>query len=85
MANPLPLNAAQIDSLLRSLAQEVHCDPQELRQQLQNGNLSSLSRSMSSSDTQQLQQLLKNPIQLQKAMNSPEMKELLRRIQGHSS
>lgn len=82
MSNPLPLSPAQMESLLQSLAQQLHCDPNQLRQQLQSGNLSAVTRSMNGSDVQQVQNLLKDPRQLQQVMNSPEMKELLRRIQN---
>lgn len=81
MSNPVPLSPAQVESLLQSLAQQLHCDPNQLRQQLQNGNLSAVTRSMSNSDVQQVKNLLNDPKQLQQVMNSPEMKELLRRIQ----
>lgn len=81
MSNPVPLSPAQVESLLQSLAQQLHCDPNQLRQQLQNGNLSAVTRSMSDSDVQQVKNLLNDPKQLQQVMNSPEMKELLRRIQ----
>ena len=82
MSNPVNLSPEQMDALLRSLAQQLPTDPATLRQQLQSGNIASLARSMGGDASRQVQQLLRDPKQLQQAMNSPEMKELLRRIQG---
>ena len=81
MAN-IHLSPAQMESLIQSLAQQLHCDPNQLRQQLQSGNFGGIASSMGGDPAQQVQQLLKDPRQLQQVMNSPEMKELLRRIQG---
>lgn len=81
MSNPVPLSPGQMESLIQSLAQQLHCDPNQLRQQLQSGNFSAVTRSMSNSDVQQVKKLMNDPKQLQQVMNSPEMKELLRRIQ----
>lgn len=77
-----PLNPKQAELLLHSLAQQLHCDPNQLRQQLQSGNIGGIASSMDGDSAKQLQALLKNPRQLQQVMNSPEMKELLRRIQS---
>jgi len=74
------LSPAQQEALIRSLAAQLHCDPNNLRQQLQQGNYASIA-AMGGSDGQQLQRLLRDPKQLQQLMNSAEMKELLRRIQ----
>ena len=82
MPNPIHLTPAQTEALIQSLAQQLHCDPNTLRQQLQSGNIGGIANSMGGDAARQVQQLLKNPQQLQQAMNSPEMKELLRRIQG---
>ena len=72
-----PLNPVQMERLLHSLAHQLHCDPNQLRQQLQSGNISGIASSMDGDSAKQLQALLKNPRQLQQVMNSPEMKELL--------
>ncbi len=76
------LSAAQTDNLIQALAQQLHCDPNQLRQQLQSGNIHAVTNSMDKNSAQQLQNLLQSPRQLQQVMNSPEMKELLRKLQG---
>ena len=81
MSNPVNLDPRQVEVLLQSLAQQMGCSPESLRQQLQSGNISGITSSMGESG-RQVQQLLKDPRQLQQAMNSPQMRELLRRIQG---
>lgn len=75
------LSAAQADNLIQALAQQLHCDPNQLRQQLQSGNIRAVTNSMDKNSAQQLQNLLQSPRQLQQVMNSPEMKELLRKLQ----
>ncbi len=77
-----PLNPMQMETLLHSLAKQLRCDPNYLRQQLQSGNINGIASSLDSDSAKQLQALLKNPRQLQQVMNSPEMKELLRKIQS---
>lgn len=80
---PAPqLSPTQQERLLQTLAQQLRCDPNQLRMQLQNGNLGAVTKSMDSNSAQQLQNLLRSPQQLQQVMNSPEMKELLRKLQG---
>lgn len=79
MENPIKLSQTQFENLLNSMAKQLNCSPEMLRSQLQNGNFNGIASSVGA-DANQLQQLLKNPQQLQKTLNSPEMKELLRRI-----
>lgn len=81
MAAP-QLNPTQVEQLLQTLAAQLRCDPNQLRQQLQNGNFGAVASSLNPNDAQQVQNLLKNPKQLQQVMNSAEMKELLRKLQG---
>lgn len=77
-----PLNQAQADFLIQTLARQLRCDPNQLRQQLQSKNIGGLTSSMDADSARQLKSVLSNPQQLQQMMNSPEMKELLRKIQG---
>ena len=81
MATP-QLSPAQMEQLIRSLAQQLRCDPNQLRQQLQSGNFGAVTSALNQNDAQQVQNLLRNPRQLQQVMNSPEMKELLWKLQG---
>ena len=81
MAAP-QLNPTQVEQLLQTLAAQLCCDPNQLRQQLQSGNFGVVASSLNPNDAQQVQNLLKNPKQLQQVMNSAEMKELLRKLQG---
>ena len=81
MAAP-QLNPTQVEQLLQTLAAQLRCDPNQLRQQLQSGNFGVVASSLKPNDAQQVQNLLKNPKQLQQVMNSAEMKELLRKLQG---
>ena len=77
-----PLNQAQADFLIQTLARQLHCDLNQLRQQLQSKNIGGITSSMDADSARQLKSVLSNPQQLQQMMNSPEMKELLRKIQG---
>ena len=76
------LNPAQADFLIEPRARQLHCDPNQLRQQLQSKNIGGITSSMDADSARQLKSVLSNPQQLQQMMNSPEMKELLRKIQG---
>lgn len=75
------LNAAQTQRLLQSLAQQLGCDPSALQQQLSQGDLRAVDASLGADGAAQLRRLLQDPKQLSQAMNSPEMQELLRRLQ----
>ncbi len=79
MDRPVSLSPKQVQQLMTTLSQQLHCDPNQLRQMLQSGNFAS---ALKGNDAQQLQSLLRDPNQLKQVMNSPEMQELLRRIQG---
>jgi len=75
------LSAAQTQRLIQSLAQQLGCDPNSLQQQLRQGDLRAVDASLGADGAAQLRQLLQDPKQLAQAMNSPQMKELLRRLQ----
>ena len=75
------LNAAQTQRLLQSLAQQLGCDPSALQQQLSQGDLRAVDASLGADGAAQLRRLLHDPKQLSQAVNSPEMQELLRRLQ----
>ncbi len=79
MDRPVSLSPKQVQQLLTALSQQLNCDPNQLRQMLQSGNFAS---ALKGNDAQQLQSLLRNPKQLKQLMNSPDMQELLRRLQG---
>ncbi len=79
MDRPISLSPQQVQQLLLTLSQQLHCDVNQLQQMLRNGNFAS---ALKGQDAQQLQNLLRDPRQLKQAMNSPEMKELLKKIQG---
>lgn len=81
MAAP-QLSPAQMNQLIQTLAAQLHCSPDQLRQQLQSGNFGAVTASLNQNDARQVQNLLRDPRQLQQIMNSPEMKELLRKLQG---
>ncbi len=79
MDRPISLSPQQVQQLLTALSQQLNCDVNQLQQMLRSGSFAS---ALKGEDARQLQSLLRDPRQLQQAMNSPAMKELLRKIQG---
>ncbi len=61
--NQNQISPAQLELLLKMAGKQLHIDPQALRRQLENGDLSALG------NQQQMQQLLNDPQKMQELLN----------------
>lgn len=61
MTNQNPLSQAQLDLLLKMAGKQLHIDPNALKQQLERGDLSSISARLGNDMGNQLNSLLSDP------------------------
>lgn len=79
MANEF--SQAQLNMLLKMAGKKLGTDPETLRKALENGNADALLK-QSKGQNDQLKQVLSNPELASKLMDSPQAKELLKKLMG---
>lgn len=72
---PKNISERQLDSMLKMASQRLGRTPQELREQLQSGDLNKVG--INEQQQQQIGQLLKDPKALTQFMQQPQIKEIL--------
>ena len=77
MANEF--SQAQLNMLLKMAGKKLGTDPETLRKALENGNADALLK-QSKGRNDQLKQVLSNPELASKRMDSPQAKELLKKL-----
>ncbi len=77
MANEF--SQAQLNMLLKMAGKKLGTDPETLRKALENGNADALLK-QSKGRNDQLKQVLSNPELASKLMDSPQAKELLKKL-----
>ena len=77
MANEF--SQAQLNMLLKMAGKKLGTDPETLRKVLENGNADALLK-QSKGRNDQLKQVLSNPELASKLMDSPQAKELLKKL-----
>lgn len=77
MANDF--SQAQLNMLLKMAGKKLGTDPETLRKALENGNADALLK-QSKGRNDQLKQVLSNPELASKLMDSPQAKELLKKL-----
>lgn len=77
MANEF--SQAQLNMLLKMAGKKLGTDPETLRKALENGNADALLK-QSKGRNDQLKQVLSNPELVSKLMDSPQAKELLKKL-----
>ena len=79
MANEF--SQAQLNMFLKMAGKKLGTDPETLRKALENGNADALLK-QSKGQNDQLKQVLSNPELASKLMDSPQAKELLKKLMG---
>ncbi len=69
-----------MDNLIKTASKKLGTDPQALKKQIDSGNLEDIMKSLSPAQTQGLQQILNNPMLAQKLMDSPQAKEMIKKL-----
>lgn len=77
MSPSFQLNPSQIDFLLKTVGKQLNTNPDQLKSQIESGNINGIANSIGGEAGQKLQQVLNSPQQLQAIMNSPDMQKLL--------
>ena len=76
------LNNSEINNLLNGLSERLNTTPEQLRANLEKGNLDSVVSKMSSGQAKRLQKILDNPEQSEKILNSPQAQAIIKKPMG---
>jgi len=76
------LNQKGMDALLGMASKKFGTKPQDLKNDLQKGDLSKVMKGMNSAESQKLQQALSNKDMMNKVLNSPEAQALIKKLSG---
>lgn len=80
MNNPNQINPAQLNLLLKAAAKQLNTDPEQLKQQLQQGDLQSLNTNLSAQMQQQINQTLSDPKELRRVLSQTDLNQLLKNL-----
>lgn len=80
MNNPNQINPAQLNLLLKAAAKQLNTDPEQLKQQLQQGDLQSLNANLSAQIQQQINQTLSDPKELRRVLSQTDLNQLLKNL-----
>lgn len=76
------INNIEINNLLNGLSERLNTTPEQLRTNLEKGNLDSVVSKMSSGQAKRLQKILDNPEQSEKILNSPQAQAIIKKLMG---
>ena len=76
------INNSKINNLLNGLSERLNTTPQQLKANLEKGNLDSVVSKMSSGQAKRLQKILDNPEQSEKILNSPQAQAIIKKLMG---
>lgn len=76
------LNNSEINNLLNGLSGRLNTTPEQLKANLEKGNLDSVVSKMSSGQAKRLQKILDNPQQSEKILNSPQAQAIIKKLMG---
>jgi hypothetical protein len=76
------LNNNEMNSLLNSVSEKLNCSPQQLKSNLENGNLNSVINKMNSSQAKKIQKILDDPKESEKLLNSPQAQAIIKKLMG---
>ena len=80
MTNLPQISPAQLELLLKMAGKQLHIDPQELRRQLESGDLRAVSTGLSGQAGQQLDRLLADPQKVQQLLSQPDLQKFLQTL-----
>ncbi|MGN0476997.1 MAG: hypothetical protein ACI4HM_06625 [Ruminococcus sp.] len=76
------INNSEINNLLNGLSERLNTTPDQLKANLEKGNLDSVVSKMSSGQAKRLQKILDNPEQSEKILNSPQAQAIIKKLMG---
>ena len=80
MSNLPQISPAQLELLLKMAGKQLHIDPQELRRQLESGDLRAVSTGLDGQAGQQLDRLLADPQKVQQLLSQPDLQKFLQTL-----
>ena len=75
-----PLSQDKINSLLGMTSKKLGTDPDTLRRQLEQGNITDVVKNLGGEDAAQINRMLSNPKEMEKLFNSSQVKELIAKL-----
>ena len=76
------INNSEINNLLNGLSERLNTTPEQLKANLEKGNLDSVVSKMISGQAKRLQKILDNPQQSEKILNSPQAQAIIKKLMG---
>lgn len=76
------LNNSEINNLINGLSQRLDTPPEQLKENLEKGNLDSILNKMNSSQAKRIQKILDNKEQSEKILNSPQAQAIIKKLMG---
>ena len=76
------MNQKGMDALINMVSKKMGASPDDLKKNLQSGDINNITKSMSSDDAEKLKQALSNKELTQKIMSSPEAQEIMKKLSG---
>ncbi len=74
------LSPQQLDGLLRMAGNRLGRDPQQLRQQLQNGDISQVTQGMNPQQQKQVAEILKDPQAIARFVENPQVQQMIAQL-----
>ena len=80
MVREMNLSPKQIDGLLKMAGSRLGRDPQQLRQQLESGNLQQITQGMNPQQQQQVAEILKDPQAIARFVENPQIQQMIAQL-----
>ena len=80
MVREMNLSPKQIDGLLKMAGSRLGRDPQQLRQQLESGNLQQITQGMNPQQQQQVAEILKDPQEIARFVENPQVQQMIAQL-----
>ncbi len=80
MVREMNLSPKQIDGLLKMAGSRLGRDPQQLRQQLESGNLQQITQGMNPQQQQQVAEILKDPQAIARFVETPQVQQMIAQL-----
>ena len=74
------LSPKQLDGLLKMAGSRLGRDPQQLRQQLESGNLQQITQGMNPQQQQQVAEILKDPQAIARFVENPQVQQMIAQL-----
>lgn len=76
------VNPEKLNDLLKMAGQKLGKDPQQLKQQLQNGKVENAINNLKPADAAKLRQILQNPQLAEQLLSTPQARQLFKKLTG---